>query len=60
MDIKEPGLFFAIPVVDRIAYCIDMRETAIVIPPQTTITKDNVSVRSYIFLRQCFARWAPL
>lgn len=42
--IKEPGLFFAIPLVDRIAYRIDMRETAVEIPPQTTITKDNVSV----------------
>jgi regulator of protease activity HflC (stomatin/prohibitin superfamily) len=45
VDVKQPGLFFAIPGIDRIAYCVDMRETAIVIPPQTTITKDNVSVR---------------
>jgi hypothetical protein len=32
-------MFFAIPWVDRIAYRIDMRESAIEIPPQTTITK---------------------
>jgi len=51
VDVKQPGLFFAIPGIDRIAYCVDMRETAIVIPPQTTITKDNVSVRNS--LRKC-------
>lgn len=44
IDIKGPGLFFAVPLVDRIAYRVDMRETAIEIPPQNTITKDNVSV----------------
>lgn len=41
---QEPGLFFAIPLVDRIAYRVDMREQAIEIPPQSTITKDNVTV----------------
>lgn len=44
VDIKSPGLFFAVPVVDKVAYRVDMRESAIEIPPQTTITKDNVSV----------------
>jgi len=44
VDVKGPGIFFAIPFVDRIAYRVDMRESAIEIPPQTTITKDNVSV----------------
>uniref|UniRef100_A0A7S1BVF6 Band 7 domain-containing protein n=1 Tax=Corethron hystrix TaxID=216773 RepID=A0A7S1BVF6_9STRA len=43
-EIKEPGIFLAIPVVDSIAYVVDMRERALEIPPQAAITKDNVSV----------------
>jgi len=42
--IQDPGFFFAIPMVDDIAYVIDSREQAIDIPPQSTITRDNVSV----------------
>jgi len=41
---KQPGLFFAIPLVDRISYMVDMRETAVEINPQSAITKDNVSI----------------
>jgi len=43
-SVQPPGLFVAIPVVDRIAYRVDMRESAIEIAPQSTITKDNVTV----------------
>jgi regulator of protease activity HflC (stomatin/prohibitin superfamily) len=42
--VKTPGFFFAIPIVDRLAYVVDMREKAIAIAPQPAITKDNVSV----------------
>ena len=43
--IAQPGLNFAIPFVDSIAYKRSMKETTIPIHPQTAITKDNVHVR---------------
>lgn len=42
--IQDSGWFLAIPVVDEIAYVVDVRERAIDIPPQSAITRDNVSV----------------
>ena len=42
--IEDSGWFLAIPMVDQIAYVIDIRERAIDIPPQSAITRDNVSV----------------
>jgi regulator of protease activity HflC (stomatin/prohibitin superfamily) len=41
---KGPGLFFLIPVVDRMVK-VDLRTITLNIPPQEVITKDNVSVR---------------
>lgn len=43
-SIEDSGWFLAIPFVDQIAYVIDVRERAIDIPPQSAITRDNVSV----------------
>lgn len=43
-DIKDSGLFFAIPIIDTISYVVDVRERALDIPPQSAITRDNVSV----------------
>ena len=40
--IQPPGLFFAIPFIDKISYVVNQRETTIEIDPQSTITKDNV------------------
>eukprot|EP00534_Pseudo-nitzschia_fraudulenta_P002702 CAMPEP_0201123916 /NCGR_PEP_ID=MMETSP0850-20130426/9170_1 /ASSEMBLY_ACC=CAM_ASM_000622 /TAXON_ID=183588 /ORGANISM="Pseudo-nitzschia fraudulenta, Strain WWA7" /LENGTH=409 /DNA_ID=CAMNT_0047391031 /DNA_START=192 /DNA_END=1421 /DNA_ORIENTATION=+ len=42
--VEESGWFLAIPLVDQIAYVIDVRERAIDIEPQAAITRDNVSV----------------
>eukprot|EP00579_Thalassiosira_antarctica_P009326 CAMPEP_0201885168 /NCGR_PEP_ID=MMETSP0902-20130614/18195_1 /ASSEMBLY_ACC=CAM_ASM_000551 /TAXON_ID=420261 /ORGANISM="Thalassiosira antarctica, Strain CCMP982" /LENGTH=420 /DNA_ID=CAMNT_0048414267 /DNA_START=117 /DNA_END=1379 /DNA_ORIENTATION=+ len=42
--IHESGYFFAVPVMDRVAYVIDVRERAVDILPQSAITRDNVSV----------------
>ena len=42
--IHEIGFFIAVPIVDRIAYVIDVRERAVDIAPQSAITRDNVSV----------------
>lgn len=42
--IQPSGFFFAIPLVDRIAYIVDTRERAIDVAPQSAITRDNVSV----------------
>jgi regulator of protease activity HflC (stomatin/prohibitin superfamily) len=41
---KGPGLFFLIPVVDRMVK-VDLRTITLNIPPQDVITKDNVPVR---------------
>jgi regulator of protease activity HflC (stomatin/prohibitin superfamily) len=43
--IREGGYYFQIPVLDRIRFCIDMREKALSISPQSAITKDNVHVK---------------
>jgi regulator of protease activity HflC (stomatin/prohibitin superfamily) len=42
--VQKPGLFFAIPLIDKIRFVIDMREVAIKITPQSGITKDNVKL----------------
>jgi regulator of protease activity HflC (stomatin/prohibitin superfamily) len=41
---KGPGLFFLIPIVDRMVK-VDLRTVTLQIPPQEVITKDNVPVR---------------
>ncbi len=43
-DPKGPGLFFLIPIVDRMVK-VDLRTITLNIPPQEVITKDNVPVR---------------
>jgi regulator of protease activity HflC (stomatin/prohibitin superfamily) len=41
---KGPGLFFIIPVIDRMVR-VDLRTQTVDIPPQDVITSDNVTVR---------------
>jgi regulator of protease activity HflC (stomatin/prohibitin superfamily) len=41
---KGPGLFFVIPVLDRMRV-IDLRIRTVDIPPQESMTRDNVTVR---------------
>ena len=41
---KGPGLFWLIPVIDRMVK-VDLRTITLNIPPQEVITKDNVPVR---------------
>src|SRR4051794_41812899 len=41
---KGPGLFFLIPVIDRMVR-VDLRVVTLSVPPQEVITKDNVPVR---------------
>ncbi len=41
---KGPGLFFLIPIVDRMVK-IDLRTVALNVPPQEVITRDNVPAR---------------
>jgi SPFH domain / Band 7 family len=49
--VRESGWFIAIPLVDRIAYVIDVRERALDIAPQAAITRDN---GAFCF---CFKWW---
>jgi regulator of protease activity HflC (stomatin/prohibitin superfamily) len=41
---KGPGLFFIIPIVDRVVR-VSLRTVTMEIPPQDIITRDNVTVR---------------
>lgn len=41
----EPGFNFKIPFIDKVNYVHDLREQVIEIPPQTGVTKDNVSIQ---------------
>jgi regulator of protease activity HflC (stomatin/prohibitin superfamily) len=41
---KGPGLFFLIPIIDRMVR-VDLRTITLNVPPQEVITKDNVPVR---------------
>jgi len=43
-SVQEAGMYFRVPIVDRVKYRIDVRERAIPIHPQHAITRDNVSV----------------
>ncbi|HEC81727.1 MAG TPA: slipin family protein [Thermoplasmatales archaeon] len=43
LGIKGPGLVFVIPVIDQVIR-IDLRERAIDVPKQRTVTKDNVTI----------------
>jgi regulator of protease activity HflC (stomatin/prohibitin superfamily) len=40
----EPGFHFLIPFVDRAAYKLSLKEMVIDVPPQSCITKDNITV----------------
>lgn len=43
--VLQPGVNFIIPFVDRVAYKHSLKETALDIPEQICITRDNVQVR---------------
>jgi regulator of protease activity HflC (stomatin/prohibitin superfamily) len=42
--VQKPGIFLAIPYIDKLKYTIDMRELTVPITPQHSITQDNVSL----------------
>jgi regulator of protease activity HflC (stomatin/prohibitin superfamily) len=44
LGIKGPGLFILIPLVDK-AVKVDLRTVTLDVPPQETITRDNVTVK---------------
>ena len=41
----EPGLHFKIPVIDRVAKRVNLKEQVVDFPPQPVITKDNVTMQ---------------
>src|SRR5687767_16039138 len=41
---KGPGLFFIIPIIDRMVK-VNLQIVTLSVPPQDVITKDNVTVR---------------
>lgn len=40
----EAGMHILVPFIDRVAYVHTLKEQAVDVPPQTCITKDNISV----------------
>lgn len=40
----EPGLNFVVPFIDRVVYHDTIREKVLDVPPQSCITRDNVSI----------------
>jgi regulator of protease activity HflC (stomatin/prohibitin superfamily) len=42
--VLAPGLNFVVPLIDRVAYRHDLRETPLDVPPQVCITKDNTQL----------------
>ncbi|NIA31701.1 MAG: slipin family protein [Actinobacteria bacterium] len=44
VDYKGPGIFFIIPIVDRVVK-VGLRTIVMDVPPQDVITKDNVSIK---------------
>lgn len=51
--LQKPGIFLAIPLIDKLRYVIDMRELTIPIEPQHSITQDNVtlSIAGVVFIK---------
>ena len=49
---KGPGLFFIVPIIDKMQR-IDLRTITLEVPPQEVITKDNVTVKvtAVVFFR---------
>ncbi|RYZ30515.1 MAG: paraslipin, partial [Sphingobacteriales bacterium] len=45
LAVLQPGITFIIPFFDRVAYKHSLKETALDIPEQICITRDNVQVR---------------
>ena len=41
----DTGVHFLIPLLDQMAYVIDLRENVVDFPPQPVITKDNVTMQ---------------
>ncbi len=44
VDYKGPGIFFIIPIIDRVVK-VGLRTIVMDVPPQDIITKDNVSIK---------------
>lgn len=42
--VMEPGMYFLIPIVDRVAYRHEIREQCIDIPSQGCISRDNIQI----------------
>lgn len=45
LDTWDVGIHFKLPIIDRVAKVVNMKEQVADFPPQPVITKDNVSMR---------------
>lgn len=58
--VLQPGLNILVPIIDRVAYHVDMREQVRSFPPQPVITEDNlvVSIDTVVYFQVTDARAA--
>ena len=59
--VQQSGFYFSVPMIEKIAYVVDMREKSIPIAPLSAITGDNVSLGGphadqHIYIYTCCVR----
>ena len=61
-DTWSVGLHFKVPIVDKVAKRVLLKEQVADFPPQPVITKDNVTMRidTVVFVHMCLAQYGTV